>query len=110
MRRGLVWAVPRPEESNAPAPAPVEKNGHALVEDTALSMEEQGDEFLLMGLRLAEGIAPERFQALSGRSLDPRRIAALIEHGMAEYAPGGRLRVTTQGFPVLNAVVADLAA
>jgi putative oxygen-independent coproporphyrinogen III oxidase len=88
----------------------VEKNGHALVEDTALSMEEQGDEFLLMGLRLAEGIAPERFQALSGRSLDPRRIAALIEHGMAEYAPGGRLRVSARGFPVLDAVVADLAA
>lgn len=88
----------------------VEKNGHALVEDTALSIEEQGDEFLLMGLRLAEGIAPEKFEILSGRSLDPRRIAALVEHGMAEYAPGGRLRVSAQGFPVLDAVVADLAA
>jgi len=88
----------------------VEKHGHGLVEDSALSVEEQGDEFLLMGLRLSEGIDPERFKILSGRRLDPRRIAALIEYGMAEYAPCGRLRVSAEGFPVLDAVVADLAA
>jgi oxygen-independent coproporphyrinogen-3 oxidase len=88
----------------------VEKNGHGLVEDGALSAEEQGDEFLLMGLRLSEGIEPERFKALSGRSLDPRRISSLIEEGMAEYTAGKRLRVSAQGFPVLDAIVADLAA
>ena len=30
----------------------VESEGHGLVENVALSREEQGDEFLLMGLRL----------------------------------------------------------
>ena len=34
----------------------VEGEGHGLVEDDQLSQEEQGDEFLLMGLRLSEGI------------------------------------------------------
>jgi putative oxygen-independent coproporphyrinogen III oxidase len=88
----------------------VESEGHALVEDDYLSSEEQGDEFLLMGLRLAEGIEPAAFQAMSGRDLDPGRVASLIADGMVEYTPRGRIRVSAEGFPVLDAVVADLAA
>jgi putative oxygen-independent coproporphyrinogen III oxidase len=88
----------------------VESEGHALIEDEYLSSEEQGDEFLLMGLRLSEGIEPAAFQAMSGRGLDPRRVASLIADGMVEYTPRGRIRVSAEGFPVLDAVVADLAA
>ena len=88
----------------------VETEGHGLVEDMSLSASEQGDEFLLMGLRLGEGINPARFTELSGGTLDPERIAALIADGMIEPAPDGRLRVTAVGFPVLDSVVADLAA
>lgn len=88
----------------------VETEGHALVEDESLTLEEQGDEFLLMGLRLAEGIEPKQFQAMAGRSLDPRRLASLIEDGMVEYTERGRIRVSAEGFPLLDAVVADLAA
>ena len=88
----------------------VESDGHALVEDEVLSIEEQADEFLLMGLRLSEGIAPAEFEAMSGRDLDPCRVASLIADGMVEYTPRGRLRVSAEGFPVLDAVVADLAA
>jgi len=88
----------------------VEADGHALIEDELLSHEEQADEFLLMGLRLAEGIEPARFEALAGKRLDPARIASLVSEGMVEYTPQGRLRVSAEGFPVLDAVVADLAA
>jgi putative oxygen-independent coproporphyrinogen III oxidase len=88
----------------------VEADGHALIEDELLSHEEQADEFLLMGLRLAEGIEPARFEALAGKRLDPARVASLISDGMVEYTPLGRLRVSAEGFPVLDAVVADLAA
>ena len=88
----------------------VESEGHALVEDELLSAEEQADEFLLMGLRLSEGIEPAEFQAMSGRDLDPGRVASLIADGMVEYTPRGRIRVSAEGFPVLDAVVADLAA
>ena len=90
--------------------ARVSEEGHGLVVDDGLSSEEQGDEFLLMGLRLREGVDPARFAALSGRPLDPRRIASLIEDGMVEKTADGRLRVTPDGFPLLDAVVADLAA
>jgi len=88
----------------------VEADGFGLVEDEALSTEAQGDEFLLMGLRLSEGIDPARFQALTGKRFEVSRVADLIAHGMVEYTREGRIRVTSEGFPVLDAVVADLAA
>jgi putative oxygen-independent coproporphyrinogen III oxidase len=88
----------------------VESTGHGLVTDDVLTREEMADEFLLMGLRLAEGIDPERYTTLMNRSLDPVRIAALREHGLIETTAEGRLRVSMPGFPVLDAVVADLAA
>jgi putative oxygen-independent coproporphyrinogen III oxidase len=88
----------------------VEANGHGVVVDDCLNSEERADEFLLMGLRLAEGIDPRRYAALSGRPLDPRRIAILREEGAIAVDADGRLRVTQAGFPVLDAVVADLAA
>jgi len=88
----------------------VETEGHGLVEDEALSIEEQGDEFLLMGLRLTEGIDPGRFHLLTGKPLASSRVAELIADGLVEYTREGRLRVSAEGFPVLDAVVADLAA
>ncbi len=88
----------------------VERNGHGLVTDDVLTREETADEFLLMGLRLAEGVDPSRYAALAGRPLDPARIAALHQHGLVETTAAGRLRVSMSGFPLLDAVVADLAA
>jgi putative oxygen-independent coproporphyrinogen III oxidase len=88
----------------------VEGSGHGVVADECLNCEERADEFLLMGLRLAEGIDPQRYAALAGRTLDPRRVAILREEGAICVDESGRLRVTRDGFPVLDAVVADLAA
>jgi oxygen-independent coproporphyrinogen-3 oxidase len=88
----------------------VEASGHGLIEDETLLTTEQADEFLLMGLRLSEGIDMQRFTTLSGQTLDAGRIAALGAEGMVEQTADGRLRVTRAGFPVLDAVVADLAA
>ena len=88
----------------------VNSRGHGLVTDDVLTWEEQGDEFLVMGLRLKEGIPPARFTAISGRQISPVQIAALKGYGFLETLPNGNLRVTDKGFPVLDAVVADLAA
>jgi len=88
----------------------VETEGHGLVENAPLSREEQGDEFLLMGLRLREGIDPKRYAKISGRELDRERIASLVEDGFIEQDALGRLRVTPVGAPLLDTVVADVAA
>jgi oxygen-independent coproporphyrinogen-3 oxidase len=90
--------------------AAVEANGHGLIVDDLLTREEQGDEYLLMGLRLAEGIDLPRYEAISGRTLDPTRLDDLVSHGLAEVIGNSRVRATPAGFAVLDAVVADLAA
>ncbi|MFN4008785.1 radical SAM family heme chaperone HemW [Pannonibacter sp.] len=88
----------------------VEERGHGMVEDMPLNDEEQGDEYLLMGLRLVEGVDLLRYEKLASRRIDPRRLDALLEHGMVEMIGNHRLRATRDGFFVLDAVVADLAA
>jgi oxygen-independent coproporphyrinogen-3 oxidase len=88
----------------------VEEGGTGLTVDEKLTSGEAADEYLLMGLRLAEGIDPARYSALSGRALNPKRISILRDEGAVETTADGRLRVTKSGFPLLDAVVADLAA
>jgi oxygen-independent coproporphyrinogen-3 oxidase len=88
----------------------VEANGTGVTVSEKLTAGETADEYLLMGLRLAEGIDLDRYNALSGRTLDPKRISILREEGAVETTADGRLRVTQSGFPLLDAVVADLAA
>jgi putative oxygen-independent coproporphyrinogen III oxidase len=88
----------------------VESWGDGLVVDDLLTQEEEGDELLLMGLRLAEGIDLDRYRSTAGRSLDDARLTELLAHGMVERMEGRRVRATRAGFFVLDAVVADLAA
>lgn len=88
----------------------VESSGHGMITDDVLLPEQRADELLLMGLRLAEGIDPARYTALCGRTLDAGRIDMLAAQGFVARDRDGSLRVTAAGFPVLDAVVADLAA
>jgi oxygen-independent coproporphyrinogen-3 oxidase len=88
----------------------VEGSGSGFTVEEKLTSGEAADEYLLMGLRLVEGIDPARYSALAGRPLDPKRISILREEGAVETTKDGRLRVTRSGFPLLDAVVADLAA
>ncbi len=88
----------------------VEETGTGLTVEEKLTSGEAADEYLLMGLRLAEGIDLARYTALSGRNLNPGRISILRNEGAVETTADGRLRVTQSGFPLLDAVVADLAA
>jgi coproporphyrinogen III oxidase-like Fe-S oxidoreductase len=88
----------------------VASRGHGMATDDILTWEEEGDELLVMGLRLTEGIDPRRFATLSGRKIEQRQIDELKRIGFVEMLPNGNLRVTDKGWPVLDAVVADLAA
>ena len=88
----------------------VETKGHGVIGGEVLTHDEEADEFLLMGLRLVEGIDLPRYEALSGRALSNSRIAVLQEEGLVEPIGNTRLRATQRGMIVLDAVVADLAA
>ncbi|MCJ2013756.1 radical SAM family heme chaperone HemW [Methylobacterium sp. J-076] len=89
--------------------ARVEASGHGIAETEHLAAPAQADEFLVMGLRLSEGIDPARYAALGGRAIDPARIAALVGDGLLTAKPDGRIAATAAGAPVLNALVAELA-
>lgn len=87
----------------------VEAKGHGVIGGELLNRSEEADEFLLMGLRLAEGIDLDRYEQLAGRPLSARRIASLQDEGLVAPVGNSRLRATPAGMIVLDAVVADLA-
>ena len=89
--------------------AQVETSGHGIECDEALSAADAADEYLLMGLRLSEGIDLERLAAIGGRVLDAARIDALAQEGLVERK-GTRLVATPQGRLVLNRLILELAA
>jgi oxygen-independent coproporphyrinogen-3 oxidase len=68
---------------------------------------EQIVEFLLMGLRLQEGIDLERYQTLADQQMDHEQISHLIDIGMV-HQEGNVIHVSNQGFMVLNAVIEAL--
>ena len=90
--------------------ARVEERGHGVTEEIVLDAEQQSDEMLVMGMRLAEGIDTARWARVAGRPLDPARERGLREHGLVERTGGGRLRATHAGMLVLDGVLAELAA
>jgi len=87
--------------------ARVERDGQAVVEDQPVPPAEQATEYLLMGLRLAEGIDVERYETLSGRSLDPVKLAGLQGLGLITVTRH-RLAATPRGRHVLNGIIREL--
>lgn len=85
----------------------VERDGYGELPREALPRDEQAIEFLLFGLRLAEGIDPLRYRALSGRDLPQDKIRDLQELGLISD-DSGRIRATAEGRAVLNGVIREL--
>ena len=77
--------------------------------NVALTGEDQANEFLLMGLRLTDGVDLARFEALSGRSVAPDTLKNLSELGLLDQR-GQNISVTEQGVSVLNGVLRELLA
>jgi oxygen-independent coproporphyrinogen-3 oxidase len=74
-----------------------------------LSTEDEATEFLLMGLRLRDGIDTDRYARLAKKPLDAATLKHLGDIGMVEHSRS-QLIVTDQGFRVLNSVIAALLA
>src|SRR5262245_553656 len=93
--------------------ASVEQNGHATRQRDEVGAAARGEEMLMMGLRLAEGVDGSRFEAETGQSLrsalDPRRLERLIDGGFVQLHEQG-LQATRTGRQRLNAVLAQLLA
>ncbi|MDR3499633.1 MAG: radical SAM family heme chaperone HemW [Parvibaculum sp.] len=87
--------------------ASVEARGHGLEAREEITRGEQGDEMMLMGLRLSEGVSLARYERLTGRALAPERIGSLIREGLLVQT-GDRIAATPEGRLVLNGLLARL--
>ncbi|MFP4538673.1 MAG: radical SAM family heme chaperone HemW, partial [Dichotomicrobium sp.] len=88
--------------------AQVERVGYGVEAETALSLLEQAEEILLMGLRLAEGVPLARLRRLSGHDIAIAAVEELRGLGLVTLADD-RLRVTDDGRLLLNQVALRLA-
>jgi len=89
--------------------AQVEAEGHGLASDESLSTQEAAEEYLLMALRLAEGMDLVRFATLAGHAIDEAQLHGLEGDGLVARS-GGRLMATQSGRLVLERVILELAA
>jgi len=87
----------------------VERQGTGESLRELVPLDEQATEYLLMALRLTEGLDEARYTRLAGSPLDDDAIRRLADLGMVERLHG-RLRTTREGRPLLNAILRDLAA
>jgi putative oxygen-independent coproporphyrinogen III oxidase len=86
----------------------VNEKGHGIVEDNIVAPIDQASEYLIMGLRVSDGIDLARYENLKGQPMDPMKIAGLKSLGLIKR-DGPRLMATTQGRRLLNALITELA-
>ncbi|MEQ8898286.1 MAG: radical SAM family heme chaperone HemW [Roseovarius sp.] len=70
---------------------------------------DQANEYLMMGLRISEGIDARRYKAMSGGDLSAEALARLEEIGMIRQ-DRHQIRATERGRLILNAVIKELLA
>ncbi|SMX47081.1 radical SAM family heme chaperone HemW [Actibacterium lipolyticum] len=85
----------------------VEKTGSGEANSIALPLKDQVTEYLLMGMRLIDGISLSRYESLARKPLCHNKINELSEIGVVVHE-GDNLRPTPQGLAVLNAVLREL--
>ncbi|MCW3781464.1 radical SAM family heme chaperone HemW [Defluviimonas salinarum] len=85
----------------------VEATGHGESPREAISEADQAGEYLMMALRLAEGMDMNRYAQLAGVGLDEIAVDRLEELGMLRR-DSTRIAATAAGRAVLNAVIREL--
>jgi oxygen-independent coproporphyrinogen-3 oxidase len=85
----------------------VESQHNGQISSEPVALRDQALEYLMMGLRLREGIDSDRYARLAGTPLDQATVADLTQLGLLEAAPG-RLRATREGRAVLDAILRRL--
>ena len=86
--------------------ASVDAKGHGEHERSALPGYDQALEYLMMGLRITEGVDLARLSSLFGYDYSIKN-KYLLDDGFLK-SENGRLSVTGKGRPLLNAVIRDL--
>ena len=81
--------------------------GLGIAEKEALSPTAWAEEYLLMGLRIEDGISLSRYEVIAGEGLSREVIEELIQNGLLIHQRD-TLKVTSQGRLLLNSVTEKL--
>ena len=110
-RRGGLATVRRKKPENWIAA--VDRNCHGIEREDVLTPDERVTEALVMGLRMREGVDLARIATLGERTIGEvvrlDTVALLARQGLVAH-DGDRLTLTPAGFPVLDAVLREVAA
>ncbi|SDY38945.1 oxygen-independent coproporphyrinogen-3 oxidase [Jannaschia faecimaris] len=85
----------------------VEKTGTGTMRESVLPQQEVAEEFLLMGLRLQEGLDLDRYARLGG-SIDADGLSRMMAQGFVRTNKN-RLYATESGTLLLNSVLVELS-
>ncbi|MCF3933958.1 radical SAM family heme chaperone HemW [Acuticoccus sp. M5D2P5] len=85
----------------------VERDGHGAAEREPLAQAMIADEYLLMALRLSEGLDLDAYAQRSGHPLDPTAIDDLAGAGLVQRN-GRRIRIAESARLLTNAIVREL--
>ena len=85
----------------------VELNGTSTIDDEVINHIDQASEYLMMSLRLIEGVDMERYKKISGVALDNKLIDKNIENGLITVI-NNNLIATQRGRIILNTLIKDL--
>ena len=86
----------------------IEESGNGELAREAVPRDEQANEYLMMALRLTEGLDVDRYAQLAGHVLQESSVVRLEDLGLVARE-GERLRATEAGRPVLNAIIRELS-
>lgn len=103
---GARWATEAPKAPGAWL-SQVEAGRPGELPREAIPLKEQASEYLMMSLRLAEGMDISRYESLAGTPLSDIKINGLCDIGMIDVE-AGRVRATSDGRIVLNALIREL--
>lgn len=87
--------------------ADITAGGTGMVAESTISPTEQAVEMAMMGLRLRGGIDLDRYQTLAGEPMSAEAIEELRTFGLVQLT-GQRLAVTSEGGPLLDAILRRL--
>lgn len=84
--------------------ASVGARGHGLFEQELLSAHDHAAEYVMMGLRIDEGISLSRYADIAGETLQMAEAQHLIDTGLLHKPAPERLAATAAGRPLLDSI------
>jgi len=103
---GVRYETEAPKDPNTWVNAILENNTGEIPR-RGQSHTEHADEYLMMGLRVTNGIDLKRYEKIAKSSLNTKKVAQLSEFGLIKVADN-RLIATPRGVPLLNAIIREL--